>query len=870
MDDLLREFLTETSEHIDVVDLELVRLESEPDNMAILRNVFRLVHTIKGTCGFLGLPRLEALAHAAESLMGKLRDGMPVTSEAVSLILATIDRIKAILAELDRTAAEPRGSDADLIAELSRMAVAGHGDDEAALEAAFAAAEGPDEAPAAVAPSVEPPPAPPPEAAPPPKPGPAKAARAPAAKSSLADFEGGRQKAQSVRVNVDTLEHLMTMVSELVLTRNQLLDIARRHDDSAFSVPLQRLSHVTAELQEGVMKTRMQPIGVIWQKLPRVVRDLSAELGRAIDLVTTGAETELDRQVLEVIKDPLTHMVRNAADHGIEPPAERRRIGKPERGTVRLSASHEGGTITIELADDGRGLDIAAIRRTVLARGLSGEAELERMNDQQVARFIFHPGFSTATAVTAVSGRGVGMDVVKSNIELIGGIIDIRTERGRGTSFTIKIPLTLAIVAALVVSCGGQRFAVPQISVLEIVRVDSGSEHTIERIAGTPILRLRDSLLPIISLTGLMKLEADADRDEDDGFVVVTQVGRQRFGMLVDSVFHTEEIVVKPMSKRLRHLQIFAGNTILGDGSVVVIIDPNGVARHVSAVADTANTMIADVAQASGAESDLTTVLVFRAGGEGLAAVPLSLVTRLEEIDLSRVEWVGGRAMLQYRGKLMPLVPAAGIEDVPREGTRPVVVFTEGDRAIGLIVDEIVDIVEERLAIELANDRPDVIGQAVVRGRATEIIDVAHYLPLGHEDWGRMPASAAAPPTLLLVDDSAFFRDMLTPVLRAAGYRVIGAAGVNDALRILLSEDCVDVVVTDIEMPGRDGFDLVGALRSDEGLRDLPVIALAAYANPVLLEKARHLGIADFVAKFDRSGLLAAVQECLPSYGAAA
>ncbi len=863
MDDLLREFLTETSEHIDVVDMELVRLESEPDNLAILRNVFRLVHTIKGTCGFLGLPRLEALAHAAESLMGKLRDGMPVTSESVSLILATIDRVKAILAELDRTAAEPDGSDADLIAELSRMAAAEGKeiDAAAALEAAFAAAEGPDEEPVAA----EPPP--PPEAE---TPRPMATAAVSATKSSLIDFDGGRQKAQSVRVNVDTLDHLMTMVSELVLTRNQLLDIARRHEDSAFSVPLQRLSHVTAELQEGVMKTRMQPIGVIWQKLPRVVRDLSAELGRAIDLVTTGAETELDRQVLEVIKDPLTHMVRNSADHGIEPPAERRRLGKPERGTIRLSASHEGGTITIELADDGRGLDIAAIRKAVLARGLATEAELERMNDQQISRFIFHPGFSTAAAVTAVSGRGVGMDVVKSNIELIGGIIDIRSERGRGTCFTVKIPLTLAIVAALVVSCGGQRFAVPQISVLEIVRVDSGSEHAIERIAGTPILRLRDSLLPIISLSRLMKLETDADRDEDDGFVVVTQVGRQRFGMLVDSVFHTEEIVVKPMSKRLRHLQIFAGNTILGDGSVVVIVDPNGVARHVSAVADTANNAIADAVQTGARDQDLTTVLVFRAGSEGTKAVPLSLVTRLEEIDLTRVEWVGGRALLQYRGKLMPLVPAMGIDDVPREGTRPVVVFTEGSRAIGLIVDEIVDIVEDRLAIELANDRPDIVGSAVVRGRATEIIDVAYYLPLGHDDWGRPAPEAALPQTVLLVDDSAFFRDMLTPVLRAAGYRVVGAATVNDAMRTLLAEECVDVVVTDVEMPGRDGFDLVAALRGDEGLRHLPVIALAAYANPQLLERARHLGIADFVAKFDRAGLLAAVQECLPRYGAAA
>ena len=366
MDDLLREFLTETGEHLDVVDVELVRFEREPGNETILRNIFRLVHTIKGTCGFLGLPRLEALAHAAETLMGKFRDGMPVTSEAVTLILSTIDRIKLILAELERSATEPEGADADLIGGLETLAAAARAaepepepqitagalvyqvleralkpgevslDD---LERAFRATPGP---------------------------APESGAGTAAAEAARADPEPADgappSKVQTIRVNVDTLEHLMTMVSELVLTRNQLLEIARRQDDGGYKVPLQRLSHVTAELQEGVMKTRMQPIGTAWQKLPRVVRDLSAELAKKIELVMQGAETELDRQVLELIKDPLTHMVRNSADHGIESPLERRAAGKPEKGTIRLAAYHEGGTITIEIADDGRGLDFASIR----------------------------------------------------------------------------------------------------------------------------------------------------------------------------------------------------------------------------------------------------------------------------------------------------------------------------------------------------------------------------------------------------------------------------------------------------------------------------------------------------------------------------
>ncbi len=504
MDDLLREFLTESGEHLDTVDLELVRFEQDPNNQTILRNIFRLVHTIKGTCGFLGLPRLEALAHAAETLMGKFRDGMPVTSPAVSLILQTLDRIKVILAELERTGGEPAGVDEDLIGALERMSEEPMPAPEPVpvappvtsgtmvlqvleralkpgevslddLERAFrdTAVEVEAPTPEIVAPTPAPEPVRQvarPEVARPeapraepvrqeaaaPAPAPVEARRADPARAeqqSAAETENGPvNKVQTIRVNVDTLEHLMTMVSELVLTRNQLLEIARRHEDGNYKVPLQRLSHVTAELQEGVMKTRMQPIGSAWQKLPRVVRDLSSELGKKIDLVMQGAETELDRQVLEVIKDPLTHMVRNSADHGIESGAERKAAGKPDKGTIRLNAFHEGGTITIEIADDGKGLDLQAIRRKAVERGVASEAEVERMTDAQVAKFIFHAGFSTAKAVTSVSGRGVGMDVVKTNIELIGGTIDIQTQLGRGTTFTIKIPLTLAIVAALIVS----------------------------------------------------------------------------------------------------------------------------------------------------------------------------------------------------------------------------------------------------------------------------------------------------------------------------------------------------------------------------------------------------------------------------------
>ncbi|MBZ6079413.1 hybrid sensor histidine kinase/response regulator [Microvirga puerhi] len=872
MDDLLREFLTETAEHLDTVDVELVRFEQDPNNKAILSNIFRLVHTIKGTCGFLGLPRLEALAHAAETLMGKFRDGMPVTTPAVSLILATLDRIKDILNELEKHSVEPNGSDHDLIEALERMAATEvHTEASTAiapassvgsltyqvLERALLPGEVPlDELERAFRET------PGPEAT---KPEsaivmPVESGTAPVSAEEAA--EAVSAKVQTIRVNVDTLEHLMTMVSELVLTRNQLLEISRRVEDNSYKVPLQRLSHVTAELQEGVMRTRMQPIGNAWQKLPRVIRDLSAELSKKIELVMQGADTELDRQVLEVIKDPLTHMVRNSADHGIESPLERKAAGKSERGTIRLNAYHEGGTITIEIADDGRGLNFAAIRRKAAERGIASEAEVERMSDAQVAKFIFHPGFSTAAAITSVSGRGVGMDVVKTNIELIGGTVDIRSETGRGTTFTIKIPLTLAIVAALIVASKDHRYAIPQVAVLELVRVTPGSEHAIERINGTPVLRLRDRLLPIIPLSKV--LSTSSEEDVNEGFVVVTQVGRQRFGILVDGVFHTEEIVVKPMSSKLRHIQLFSGNTILGDGAVVLIIDPNGLARMVgSGTEDGQMQSDAALEQSSVENEETTTLLVFRGGGESLKAVPLSLVTRLEEIDASTIEWLGGRPLVQYRGRLMPLVASDEELEIKREGMQALVVFSDSDFAMGLAVDEIVDIVEDKLDIELVADRSDLVGSAVIRGRATEVVNIAHYLPLVAESWMRsgQPVGMASSRSVLLVDGSAFFRDMLTPVLKAAGYKVHSAGSAAEALGLLSSGTGIDVLITELDLPDRSGFELIASLRSSTRYAQLPVIGLTVRHDPRQVAQAHKLQVTELVAKFDRRGLIAALAE---------
>jgi len=908
MDDLLNEFLTETVENLGTLDVELVRLEQNPNDPELLSNIFRIVHTIKGTCGFLGLPRLEAVAHASENVLGRFRDGeLEVTPQAVTLILASLDRIKMIIQTLEQTEAEPEGEDSDLIAALNAMAAGetsitiesvaetataaeepvmaaeeeavamGGGDAEIGtrpgevsldeLEAVFMAMPGPEDM-ATSQPEQEDEPV---VAAVPSKPAAVPAAKKPATEVARnADESNDSSVAnQNIRVSVELLENLMTMVSELVLTRNQLLQIMRRYKDSEFTVPLQRLSQVTSELQDGVMKTRMQPIGNAWAKLPRIVRDLSHELGKKIDLRMLGADTELDRQVLELIKDPLTHMVRNSADHGIESIGDRVAAGKPDTGVITLNAYHEGGHIIIKINDDGRGLNIEKIKQKVLQNGLATEAELEGMTMQQIQQFIFKAGFSTAAQVTSVSGRGVGMDVVRTNIEKIGGTIELNSQEGKGSTFMIKIPLTLAIVSALVVECRGERFAIPQISVVELVRASNNSEHQIEMLNNVPVLRLRDRLLPLVSLAKMLDMDSVETDGERDSFIVVTQVGTYTFGIIVDRVFDTEEIVVKPVAPILRSISLFSGNTILGDGSVIMILDPNGIAAATGEIGVTLDEKRSEtLAIDSSASRSRTSLLVFRAGDDSPKAVPLALVARLEEIDCSKVEWSDGRPVVQYRGRLMPLVPIFDGYQVKTEGTQPVLVFAEKERSMGLMVDEIVDIIEDRIEINMKTDRRGLMGSAIIGGKATEIIDAGHYLSQAFADW--FDADATAPEDMkdmtgkrvLLVDDSPFFRNLLTPLLTVAGYEVTAAENANVALSYCEEGRDFDVIVSDIEMPGMNGFDFAKAVRGSRW-EDVPMVALSSHTSPRDLDRGREAGFNDYVAKDDRDALLQTLSQTI-------
>ncbi|MCQ4161978.1 chemotaxis protein CheW [Roseomonas sp. GC11] len=870
MDDLILEFLAETNEALAELDTALVDLERASEDAEILARIFRLVHSVKGTCGFLGLSRLEAVAHAAESLLGLYRDGeRPVTPAGVTAVLAAIDTIRLIMAGLAETGAEPEGDDTGLLAQLT--AAAAEGEAPAAPPAPPAAAPEPPAASAAAleeedeeeedlpspaasspapgSPSAHPSatPATPPSGAP----SPATPSGSPAHDPAL--------PVQAIRVSLTVLDELMTLASELVLVRNQLLQVARGQADTPFAAPLQRLSRITSDLQEGVMKTRMQPVSAAWAKLPRLVRDLGAELGKRIDLAMSGGETELDRQVLELIKDPLTHMVRNSADHGLETPEERRAAGKPAAGRISLSARQEGGRIVIQLADDGRGLNLAKVRARAVERGLATEAAVAAMEDAEVARFVFRPGFSTAAAVTAVSGRGVGMDVVRTNIERIGGTVDLQTVPGQGTTITVRIPLTLAIISGLVVQAAGERFAVPQSAVVELVRVGHGGA-AVEWLDDTPVMRLRGQLLPLVQLGAMLGLAPPPQGGSAvQGFVAVLQGDAARYGLLVDGVFDTEEIVVKPVAPILRDLQAFSGNTILGDGGVIMILDPAGLARMagLSAMRQEAATA------ATSTEEGRSQLLMFRAGGQATPiAVPLGLVARLEALPADSIEIAGNRPAVQYRGQLMPLLPLGPWVQPPAGATQHLLVFQDGSRSLGLMVDEILDVIEEKLVLRPAADRAGFLGSAVIAGRAADVLDCAYWLRLGDPGWfGR--GEAQAPRRVLVVEDSGFFRQLVVPALTGAGYEVTACADAAEALKLRAGGAMFDAVLSDIEMPGMDGFALVAELRREGPWAALPVVALSSRSSPADITRGRAAGFTDHVAKFDSERVLEALARAL-------
>lgn len=821
MDDLISDFVTETSEHLEEASAQLVQFEAEPSNLAIIANIFRLLHTIKGTCGFLGLTRLETLAHSAEAVVTILREGRQATPELVSLILATVDRIRLILAELDSHAAEPAGDDHDLIEAFGwHLAVLeGHSDAAIPLEADAHAP----------LPLVE-------------------TAAVPPAKKGTVE----RRHPETIRVEVGTLERMMVLVSELVLTRNQLLEISRRQEDDSVKGPMQRLSALTSDLQDSVMRARMQPLSRLFSRLPRLIRELAAETDKKFALVVEGGETELDRQLIEVIRDPLTHMLRNSADHGIELPEDRIAAGKPETGTIHIAASHEAGYITITLSDDGRGLDLEKIKRKALARGDLTAADLERLSDDAIFRFIFLPEFSTAASITNISGRGIGLDVVRENIETIGGSIAVTAKPGKGTSFSLKIPLTLAIAPALIVEAGQHRFALPQQSVIEAIGFGEGSSHRVEHVQGRLILRLRNQVIPLVDAREILRLGDEPAITREEQLAVIMRVGSQSFGIIVDHVTDVQEIVVKPLGASLAHLVYFSGHTILGDGSVVLILDPAGIAKTLGLV------QVLELGIQNNIEPfipprEKTRLILFRAGTDALKVVPLSLISRIEAITSEAIEVSDGTLVMQHRGFLMPLIKMSPF-DPAGTAERPVLVLGIGGQSVGLIVDEIIDIAEDFLDIEIASPKEGTIGTAYIQDTIVEIIDISYYVKMARPD--ALARGVIKRFAILLVDDRLFFRDMLAPILTAAGYRVTTASSGAETLSMLKRGAVFHMIITDTDMPDMDGYTLAREIKRDRKNASLPILALAAHAAPLIAEAAAAAGMCGAVGKFDRAALL--------------
>ena len=773
-DEIVREFLVESNENLDTLDRELVSLEKDPKNKATLSSVFRTIHTIKGTCGFLGFSKLESVAHVGENLLSKLREGtLTLCSEITTALLQMVDAIRQMLASIETVGSEGERDDAQLIETLTQLqrvepAPAAPPPELVALPvSASAVPEKAESTRAASVPSI----------------GQILIAKGAATATDVESaikiqregdprhlgeilVQRGAVKPEqivdalqiqqvassaasdaSIRVDIRLLDKVMNLVGELVLTRNQILQLSVGLKHAGLAISCQRLNLITTELQEGVMKTRMQPIENVWSKFPRSVRDVAVSCGKRVRIEMVGQDTELDKSIIESIKDPLMHLVRNSVDHGIEIPEKREAAGKSAEGVLTLRAYHEGGHVNIEIADDGAGLDCVKIRNKAVQRGLLTAEQSAEMSEREAINLIFAPGFSTAEKITNVSGRGVGMDVVKTNIEKIAGTIDVQSKLGLGTTVKMKIPLTLAIVPALIVTCAGDRYAIPQVSLLELVRLDGQKAgNAIESAHGAPVFRLRGRLLPLVYLERALQLPAAPPADGEAGptNIVVVQCDERVFGLVVDGVNDTEEIVVKPLGKILKGVTAFAGATIMGDGAVALILDIQGIAHAANILRESQHASRAEDGRAQHQEAAgniAQTFLLVRLASGGQAAIPLSRVERLEEFPASSLEIMGTQPVIQYRNMALPLLSLDSLlaerRVRPRKPRSPategadtmsVVVCGDVHTQVGLVVARILDIVREPSTKRGAASRKGVLATQIICKRVTEIIDLGEIL----------------------------------------------------------------------------------------------------------------------------------------------
>ncbi|HEX3352160.1 MAG TPA: chemotaxis protein CheW [Terriglobales bacterium] len=768
--DIVKDFLVESHENLDRLDRDLIELEKNPEDSDALAGVFRTIHTIKGTCGFLAFDKLEKVAHVGENLLTRLRDGhLKLNPEITTALLGMVDAVRQMLGSIESVGKEGERDDTALIATLTRLQQVPEG----RPQLAHPTSAEPEAEAAALPTSI----------------GEILMDRAGVSQASIlravekqkegdprhlgeilveqktanpSDVVDALRIQQSlrtqkgvvdstIRVDVGLLDKVMNLVGELVLARNQVLRFGHGMKDASFQAASQQLNLITTELQEGVMKTRMQPIGNIWGQFPRTVRDVALSCGKQVVIEMVGKETELDKTIIEAIKDPLTHLVRNSVDHGIELPEDRGKAGKDPTGRLTLRAFHEGGQVHIEISDDGAGLNCEKILQKAVHKSLVSAEQAARLTEREVINLIFLPGFSTAERVTNVSGRGVGMDVVRTNIEKIGGTVDVQSKVGAGTSVHMRIPLTLAIIPALIVRGGKDRYAIPQVSLLELVRLEGEQARTrIELVHGAPVHRLRGRLLPLVYLGRELRPEKEErSRAAVDSVIniVVLQADQHQFGLVVDEIKDTEEIVVKPLGKQLKGVSAFAGATIMGDGRVALILDALGLAQRANIINEKQHRAVAQerVRAAEDPAGNRQTLLLFQVGKDGRMAIPLSLVARLEVFAQSAVENAGQRQVVQYRGQIMPLIRISAAAEMPpgaatgRTGPTTaalpplqVVVYAGQGHSVGLVVERILDIVEEDVVIERVAERAGILGSAVVQQRVTDLLDVEGVVRAAH------------------------------------------------------------------------------------------------------------------------------------------
>jgi len=757
-DQILDEFLLEAGEIFDQLDLDFVQLEQTPEDKKLIGNIFRAMHTLKGSSGFFAFHRLEKVAHAGESLLSKLRDGVfTLNEEMTDVLLETSDRLRAIVDGVQKQRREPEGDDSTLIQNLKFLTDGGVGVTKTV--SASPAPATPIAAP--IAPVVEVVIESVPQVIADLEQDLVEVIKDAAIDAAVNEAESSKELAAPVKVSVELLDKLMNLVSEMVLARNRLLSFARTSGDLAFNNTVRRIDTVTLELQERMMKTRMQPISQVWSKFPRLVRDIAQDCGKKVELIQIGAETELDRTLLEGIRDPLVHIIRNSVDHGIEVPAERLAKGKPEQGTVKLRAFHENGMVVIEIADDGAGIDIPLVRQKAIQFGLVTAERAAKLTEREIIDFIYLPGFSTKAEITNLSGRGVGMDVVRTNIQEIGGTVDIATS-AQGTRLRLSIPLTLAIMPAVFVRCKQYSYAIPQVNVIEMLRYEPREGVPgVEDFYGVPVFRLRDKLIPLVFLNYELKIDDVLPPVDQTLNIVIVQAAGIRFGLVVDEVLYMQEVVVKSVGPLLKGTPVYSGSTILGDGRVALIFDINAIAVRSGIIAKLAdNQFEQDISAALGANNDSQQMLMFDLLGLERMVIPLETVDRLEMIAASRIDRRGNEAVVLYGNKIMRLISLAHyVEGATQKSlygdeTVPVIVHYHHGQPVGFIVKKVHNIVNvPTQVIMVSPPQRGIMGSVIVNDSVMSILNVQEVLNLS----GLGPHQEAG-----LASDQYFDNDVIT------------------------------------------------------------------------------------------------------------